>query len=43
MEVTSNGIVDEALGVLGLPPGLVLEHHVVVPTPLDLWGVGCKV
>ena len=37
MEVAADRVVDEALLLLGLVSGLVSEHHVVVPSPLDLW------
>ena len=36
MEVVADGVVDEALLLLGLPPRLIPEHHVLVPPPLDL-------
>jgi hypothetical protein len=31
VEVAAHGVVDEAAGRLDLPPGLVLEHHVLIP------------
>jgi len=36
VEVAADRVVDEALLLLRLIPGLVSEHHVVVPSPLDL-------
>jgi len=36
MEVIPDGVVDEPLLRLGLPPRLVLEDHIVVPPPLHL-------
>lgn len=32
MEITSDGVVDEALGSLSLAASLVLENHIIIPS-----------
>ncbi len=36
MEIVPDSVIDESLLSFGLPPGLVLEDHVIIPSPLYL-------